>query len=174
MEQVKWFERDFAFKPTQNIFPAVLERLVGTPVRLEEKLKTIPTDVSTIRINDTWTIKENVGHLLDLEPLWQGRLDDILNGKADLRPADLQNSKTNLANHNATSMDELLHSFRRAREYTVSLLEDLREEDIFRSALHPRLKTPMRTLDLFLFVAEHDDHHLARITELVKLANQGK
>jgi hypothetical protein len=26
----------------------------------------------------------------------------------------------------------------------------------------------MRTMDLFLFVAEHDDHHLARITEMVK------
>jgi hypothetical protein len=37
------------------------------------------------------------------------------------------------------------------------------------SALHPRLKTPMRIIDLFLFVAEHDDHHLARITELARL-----
>jgi len=27
----------------------------------------------------------------------------------------------------------------------------------------------MRTMDLFLFVAEHDDHHLARVTELVKI-----
>jgi uncharacterized damage-inducible protein DinB len=174
MKQVNWFERDFAFKPAQNIFPAILERLMGTPVRLEEKLKTIPTDVATIRLDGTWTVKENVGHLLDLEPLWQGRLDDILTGKTDLRPTDLQNSKTSLANHNATPTDELLYSFRRARKYTVSLLEELREEDIFRSARHPRLKTPMRTLDLFLFVAEHDDHHLARITELTKFANQAK
>ena len=49
------------------------------------------------------------------------------------------------------------------------MLEQLTEEQIFLSALHPRLKTPMRTIDLFLFVADHDDHHLARITELVKL-----
>ena len=26
----------------------------------------------------------------------------------------------------------------------------------------------MRTIDLFIFVAEHDDHHLARITEIVR------
>ncbi len=26
----------------------------------------------------------------------------------------------------------------------------------------------MRTMDLYLFVAEHDDHHLARITELIE------
>ena len=38
--------------------------------------------------------------------------------------------------------------------------------DIFRTALHPRLETPMRMMDLFYFVAEHDDHHLARITAI--------
>jgi hypothetical protein len=27
-------------------------------------------------------------------------------------------------------------------------------------------------MDLFLFVAEHDDHHLARITELVRIRNR--
>jgi|GEM_PF-4393916 len=35
------------------------------------------------------------------------------------------------------------------------------------TALHPRLKTPMRIVDLAYFVAEHDDHHLSRIRELV-------
>ncbi len=52
------------------------------------------------------------------------------------------------------------------------MLDELEEELIFKSALHPRLKTPMRTIDLFLFVADHDDHHLARITELVKKVKQ--
>jgi hypothetical protein len=32
----------------------------------------------------------------------------------------------------------------------------------------------MRTMDLFLFVAEHDDHHLARITELARLIGDKK
>jgi hypothetical protein len=32
---------------------------------------------------------------------------------------------------------------------------------------HPRLKTPMRLIDHLYFVAEHDDHHHARIWELV-------
>jgi hypothetical protein len=44
----------------------------------------------------------------------------------------------------------------------------LKEEDVFKFSLHPRLKTPMRTIDLFTFVAEHDDHHLAKITEIVR------
>jgi hypothetical protein len=46
------------------------------------------------------------------------------------------------------------------------MIENIGEEIIFKSALHPRLKTPMRTMDLFLFVAEHDDHHLATISSI--------
>lgn len=169
MEKVKWFDRSFNFNTEQNIFPSVIERLRGTPVRLEEKFKTIPADLLVLKIDNTWSIKENIGHLTDLEPLWQGRLEDIVTGKVELRPTDLQNRKTDLANHNTKPLKELLNSFRQIRAQTVSMLEKINEETIFKSALHPRLKTPMRTMDLFLFVAEHDDHHLARITELLKL-----
>jgi len=169
MQQTKWFERKFNFDFTENIFPSIIERLAGTPARLEEKFATIPADIQTIRIEGTWSIKENVGHLTDLEPLWQGRLEDILNDKTELRPTDLQNSKTSKANHNAQTIEALLNDFRSIRKVTIDKISTLREDIIFKSALHPRLKTPMRTMDLFLFVADHDDHHLARITELVKL-----
>ena len=174
MEQVKWFDRNFNFEFTQNIFPSIRERLAGTPVRLEEKFKSIPSTILTSRINNTWTIKENAGHLIDLEPLWQGRLEDIISGQKELRAADLQNNRTKLANHNEKPLDEILYSFRQIRQQTISLLEEINEETVFSSALHPRLKTPMRTMDLFLFVADHDDHHLARITELVKIINEQK
>jgi uncharacterized damage-inducible protein DinB len=174
MKQEKWFSRAFDFSSSQNIFPSIIERLAGTPARLEEKFLYIPEETTTIQINDTWSIKENVGHLSDLEPLWQGRLEDILNGKTDLRPTDLANRKTSEANHNAVPMETLLQRFRQIRKQTVDLLKDLNEEQIWMSALHPRLKTPMRTMDLFLFVAEHDDHHLARITELGRLIESSK
>ena len=35
------------------------------------------------------------------------------------------------------------------------------------SMLHPRLKQPMRLVDHLFFAAEHDDHHLAVIWELI-------
>jgi uncharacterized damage-inducible protein DinB len=172
MQQIKWFERTFDSTSNQNIFPSILERLSGTPVRLEQKLTSLPADILSVRLDNTWTIKENVGHLTDLESLWQGRLEDILNNKTELRPTDLQNSRTTQANHDATATEKLLSDFRQIRQWTLKMLEPLNEEQIFKSALHPRLKTPMRTMDLFLFVAEHDDHHLARITELAKLIGQ--
>jgi uncharacterized damage-inducible protein DinB len=168
MEQVKWFDRSFDFGNTQQIFPSILERLRGTPARAEERFRSIPTDILTKREGSTWTIKENLGHLSDLEPLWQQRLDDIISGREELSPTDLQNTKTTLAGHNDTPAEELLYRFRQLRKATIILLEGIDEATVFKSALHPRLKTPMRTMDLFLFVADHDDHHLARITELMR------
>lgn len=169
MKSTKWFDRKFNFDSEQNTFPSIIERLSGTPARLEEKLKAIPADLLEVKPANTWSIKENIGHLTDLEPLWQGRLEDIINGETELRPTDLANKKTDNANHNAKSLTQLLADFRQIRLQTITMLEKLDEETIFKSALHPRLKTPMRTMDSFLFVAEHDDHHLARITELAKM-----
>ncbi|MBD2767425.1 DinB family protein [Hymenobacter sp. BT664] len=168
MEQLKWFARDFTHSADPRLLPSLLERLLGTPARLEEKLAAIAPPWLTARVAGTWTIQENVGHLADLEPLWLGRLEDIVAGEAELRPADLNNQATTQANHNATSLPELLQRFRQQRTHTVRRLSELDAEVLDRSALHPRMRTPMRPVDLFLFVAEHDDHHLARISELAR------
>ncbi len=144
--------------------PSVIERLEGTPLRIKHKLDGIDASLQTIKPDGKWSILEHVGHLSDLEPLWQGRFEDIMGGEKELRAADLQNTRTNEANHNKRSAADLVNEFSALRAATIDLLKGLREEEVFRSALHPRLKTPMRMIDMFTFVAEHDDHHLAKIT----------
>lgn len=169
MKQIRWFDRRFDFNGEQNIFPSIVERLRGTPVRLEEKIGLYSPEILTLQPDGTWSIAENIGHLIDLEPLWLGRLDDFMNGRTQLRPADLQNTRTHEANHNATPVSDLLKTFREVRRQMVERLENLGEQDVLRSALHPRLQQPMRLMDAFLFVAEHDDHHLARMTEIARM-----
>ena len=169
MKQIRWFDRKFDFSFKQNIFPSVIERLKGTPIRMKEKISKISKTNLTVKFEGKWSILENVGHLIDLEPIWLGRLEDILRNKKELRSADLENKKTDLANHNSRNVEEILQEFSEARNSIVNKLEMLTEKEIFQYALHPRLKTPLRIMDLFFFVAEHDDHHLARITEMDKL-----
>jgi uncharacterized damage-inducible protein DinB len=173
MKQIRWFERKFEFKENQNIFPSIIERLKGTPIRLVHKVSKIKEQHLTVKLEDTWSISENVGHLIDLEPLWLGRLEDIFNNKKEMRPADLENKKTEIANHNSRKIEALILEFTKNRETIVNQLETLSDDDVFKYALHPRLMTPMRIMDLFLFVADHDDHHLARISEINRLINQG-
>ncbi|MCR9250332.1 MAG: DinB family protein [bacterium] len=167
MGQVKWFERKFEYPSEQNILPSIIERLGGTHIRLVQKLDSVNEELLTRKIEDTWSILENLGHLNDLEPLWQGRLNDIITGNKFLREADLENTKTNIANHNEIPLEMLLEQFEKLRLQTVENLKNLSENQAFLSALHPRLQTPMRVIDLFSFVADHDDHHLARMTEIL-------
>lgn len=166
MTATKWFDRKFDFSAIQPDFPGVIERLRGTPLRLQHRLKEIPADLLRDQVSGQWSILEQVGHLGDLEPLWQGRLQDILDGEKFLRPADLTNRLTHEAGHNDFSPDLLLEHFRQLRHSTMEQLAGVRPEHLSLTALHPRLKTPMRIVDLFYFVAEHDDHHLAQISAI--------
>ena len=119
----------------------------------------------------TWSAQENAGHLVDLEPLWLARVRDYVEGSDELTPTDLQNRKTEEANHNNRDLALILRDFRTARECLMGKLQRL-DSSVFREAIpHPRLKVPMRLVDYLHFVAEHDDHHLARIWEIIA-ANQ--
>lgn len=164
----KWFDRKFRFDLSLNLYPLIVERLRGTPARLEERIADTSNEELTIRIENSWSIQENIGHLGDLEPLWIGRLQDLMSGAKELRPADLTNAATHNAHHNENQIEQILKSFRDARMNFVNRLEKLSKKEVLLNARHPRLKQPMRTIDLVYFVAEHDDHHLATIAELLR------
>ncbi|SKD09054.1 DinB superfamily protein [Chitinophaga ginsengisegetis] len=168
MKRTEWFSRIFPVIEDNGILPGIIERLSGTPARLEEIIRTTSPELLIIKTGEKWSINEETGHLADMEPLWLGRLEDLINGATELRVADLTNQKTHTANHNATPAPVLLQQFREQRQQLVIRLWSLNDEQLTKSALHPRLKTPMRIIDLAYFVAEHDDHHLAGIRQLFR------
>jgi uncharacterized damage-inducible protein DinB len=162
----RWFDRSFLSDLSPSIFPNIVERLRGTPARLEESLHNLPGSVLTKRWEKSWSIQENAGHLSDLETLWMGRVRDLQAGKTELTAADLTNRLTWERNHNDAPLEAILRSFRINRGTLVGELDTAEQSLLERSAKHPRLGTPMRLIDLAFFVAEHDDHHLARMTQL--------
>jgi uncharacterized damage-inducible protein DinB len=169
MTQELWFERTFDFTVPVSRFPGLLERLRGTPARLEERAGELPPPLLTRLQGDKWSVQENIGHLADVEPLWMRRAEQLFAGEPELVAADLTNRRTREANHNARPTSDILADFRAHRQQFVQLLSTADAAVLARSALHPRLRTPMRLIDLAVFVAEHDDHHLATITELARL-----
>jgi uncharacterized damage-inducible protein DinB len=145
--------------------------LRGTPVRLADRLQSIAPEILTKRDGERWSIQENAGHLLDLESLVSGRVDEYLAGANALHAADMSNRKTYEAAHNQLAMAAILTDFRNARMELVSRLDNLPFETFAAVAHHPRLNVPMRLVDMLFFQAEHDDYHLARISELIRLFN---
>jgi uncharacterized damage-inducible protein DinB len=162
-----WFERKFAFSFPVEVWPNVCARLRGTPPRLEETLRDRSHEILIRKMQGKWSAQEHAGHLLDLEELWLTRAEDYVAGSQDLSVADLRNRKTDEADYNTRSLEQILRQFREARGGLLRRVGELNSSLFARAIPHPRLKTPMRLVDHLYFVAEHDDHHLARMWELV-------
>jgi uncharacterized damage-inducible protein DinB len=162
-----WFERKFEFSFHEELFPNLCARLRGTPARLEEVVRDRRRELLVRRPEQKWSAQEHAGHLSDLELLWLVRVDDFAAGAKQMTAADLSNRKTDEAHHNARKIEEILADFRKARLGLLERVEHLNPAAFESIILHPRLQQPMRVVDHLYFVAEHDDHHLARIWEII-------
>ena len=162
----KWFERSFSILDPALRLPGIIERLKGTPWRLRGILSVIPEHQLTEKISGQWSIQENVGHLLDLEPLWLQRVRELMDKKLEMYAADLKNTSTSRAAHNTSNIEDIMTAFTIDRMLLISAFESMSDDVKSHQCLHPRLKIPMRPVDLGYFIAEHDDHHLARVNEI--------
>lgn len=162
-EVVPWVNRNFTFDFPVSLYPNILARVRGTPPRLEDAVHGLSRAHLIVKHSGKWSIQENAGHLLDAEELFRRRLQEYQAGAETLTPAPYQNIELK---HNDRQIGTILSDFRAAREGQVELLTSLRPDDFARTAWHARLKVAMRLVDHLLFIAEHDDHHLAHIWEL--------
>lgn len=169
VEQAKWIDLKFSFDYPVGKFPSLIERLRGTPIRLEEFVKELSKEKLIKKHDEKWSIQEHIGHLIDLEALLGQRIDDFENNVEVLTSADMSNAKTYGAKHNEASITTLLSEFKETREKHITRLESYNDATITKTALHPRLNKPMRVVDLTYFFAEHDDHHLAIMRRLINM-----
>lgn len=165
--QTPWFHRRFNFDFPVTNFPVIFSRLEGSLFRLNAVLQN--ADDERCSYSETgWSVKEHLGHLSDLEDLWWKRLNDFLENKTILTAADLNNTKTKEAGHNEKTLNNLLQAFAIERQKILEAVYDFDSGMLSRLSEHPRLNQPMRLIDSLYFVAEHDDHHITAISNLLR------
>lgn len=168
MQRTKWTERKFSFDFPEGWMPNILERLRGTSARISALTSALTEDEAAGKSNGKWSLKEHIGHLGDLEDLHEGRIEDLIARKDTLRGADMSNAKTDTAGHDHRSISQLIRDFTEKRNRLVLRFEQLDDTTQRFHAKHPRLQKPMRPIDIAFFTAEHDDHHLATMREILK------
>jgi uncharacterized damage-inducible protein DinB len=141
--------------------------LSGITIRLKDLTSNLSEETLNLQLNERWSIKEHIGHLIDLEDLHIGRITDFVNRKQTLRAADMSNKQTYAANHNEKPISKLINEFDSKRFIFVSTLSNLDDETQYFSSMHPRLKVPMKLVDMAFFTAEHDEHHMTSINEIL-------
>jgi uncharacterized protein YeeX (DUF496 family) len=166
MLKTKWVEKKFKFDLLQDEFSNILNRLRDTPEKIEQLVFSVSPEILKKIINDSWSIQEHIGHIIDLEELHEGRIDDFINKAEQLRAADMTNKKTHKADHNQRETTKLLQELMTTREKLVNRLGELDDSVLSHVSIHPRLDQPMRPIDMAQFVAEHDDHHINAIIDL--------
>ena len=164
MEKFEWFERQFTFGLPARMLPFYLERLEGTFARIEKKVAGIPEGILSDKLDGKWSVKENIAHLAEVDEIALKRIDEMKQGISPMTPAVIQPGR----NYNAQSILEILQFFRTNRNKNLQKYKSLASDDLLKSSLHPRLKVQMTPVDLAWFDAEHDDHHLVRINEILK------
>ncbi len=111
-----WIERKFSYDHlTEADFPSLVDRLRATPARIESTVKDLPREILTRRDGGSWSIQEQVGHLLEVDALHDGRLTDYDAAASVLRPADMENTRTHAARYNDREIEEVLAGFRGVR-----------------------------------------------------------
>jgi uncharacterized damage-inducible protein DinB len=166
--QTRWIERNFQFDFPVSLFPVIFSRLEGSLFRLHRILMNADEDFCSSSGNGSWSVKENLGHLYDLELLWWKRLQDFKDKKEFLTAADMNNTKTKEAGHNEKTLEQLLQQFTIERQKMLETVYGFDREMLSLSSIHPRLNQEMRLVDSLFFVAEHDDHHIAIISGLLR------
>jgi uncharacterized damage-inducible protein DinB len=164
MKKLEWFERQFTFGLPEGMLPFYLERLGGTLARIEQKVSGIPEPVLSDKLDGKWSVKENIAHLAEVDEIALKRIDEMKQGISPMSPAVIQPGR----DYNAQPIAEVLRFFKTNRDKNLQKYRGLTAEDLKRSSLHPRLKVQMTAVDLAWFDAEHDDHHLVRVNEILK------
>jgi len=163
----RWFDRKFDRSLGAEQFDQQLNRLAQFPAALRQVLDNCSKAITTVKPDGKWSVNENVGHLFLLEPLWCKRFQEIKDDCKHMSPADLNNTATEQASFNELLTEDLLERFRAEREKTVLLLQGMSREDLLKQSIHPRLGQPMTVTDMMYFVAEHDEHHLRAIQQII-------
>ncbi|HEU5311282.1 MAG TPA: DinB family protein [Candidatus Eisenbacteria bacterium] len=162
----RWAERKFAFVHPPWMLADFLERLRGVVPRLGPFLNGVSHEFAHRHVDGTWSIAQNVGHLSDVEDLWQERLDDLRRGRERYTPADPVRFQAAAARHEGRPLTAIVEELATRRRALVAAMESAPPALHLASAFHERLQCPMRLVDCAQFYAEHDDHHLLRIRAL--------
>jgi hypothetical protein len=167
MKKVEWFERQFSFGVPAGMLPFYLERLQGTSARLSKKVEGISEEILSNKLDGKWSVKQNIGHLAEVDEIANKRIDEMMKGITPMSPAVFEPK----LDYNVKPVKEILALFEKSRKENLKKYSELNDEALMKSSLHPRLKVQLTPVDLAYFDAEHDDHHLVRINEILTILN---
>lgn len=162
-ERIDWFDRKFHFGLAPGMLPLLFERLQGTVWRMENKVKGVRDHTLSEKPGGKWSVKQHIGHLAEVDQINNKRIDEILGGAPTMSPAVFEPQ-----DYSTWPVANVIAFFNETRQSNLAKYAGLTTKEMMLTSVHPRLKVAMNPVDLAFFDAEHDDHHLLKITDILK------
>jgi hypothetical protein len=152
----------------QNLAPTAIEIVAGTPGVLRALLASVPPSTLQEPVDDGWSPKDVVAHLLDVEQVaFTDRMRRILNeDRPRILPID-PSARLDQLDYRSWPPDRLLDELKRRRGENVAMLRGLSSEQFARVGDHAEAGE-VSVSDLAHYCAVHDMMHLAQIAKMLQ------
>jgi uncharacterized damage-inducible protein DinB len=142
----------------------ILEGLSEGLSQLVDFVKSIPEEKLEYRYADgKWTIKDIILHMIDTERIFTYRALRISRGDKTPLPGFEENDYVPVAFANNRSVESLLAEFESVRKATISLFENLKEEQLLFLGTASNNAISVRAIGSI--ITGHQNHHLNVIQE---------
>lgn len=142
-----------------------LDQLIIFPAALKGVIEKIDSKLLLDRPQQKWSIQTNIGHLLTMESLWIGRLDDFFLERPTLRPWNGTNADTDDAQFDLQNITQILEDFASIRTAHIRMIKENIELLSARSCLHEGSGKQITFQEHLQWIVSHDQQHLHIINE---------
>lgn len=150
------------------LYPALVCRLKTQHLAAAEIVKHIDEQ----RLNNQpepgkWSIKDNIAHLVSYQPVFIGRVHQMLKGGTPTFSAYRADDEADFTEARGLSLNDMLSKLNGNRRQILELITNLPDDQLSLKGTHPKYGTLMITewTEFFLL---HEAHHLFTMFRLAK------
>jgi len=155
-----YYERYISLLPDDDII-SILEVQKKTS---EEFLKTLSEEQGNISYAEgKWTIKEVIGHIIDVERVMAYRALSFSRNEEQSLPGFEQDDYITNSNYSQRSVEDLINEFKAVRNANLIMFKSFSDEMLNRSGIASYNKVTV--LALIYIIAGHEKHHIKILKE---------
>ena len=150
------------------LYPALVCRLKTQHLAVTEIVKHIDEQ----RLNHhpepgKWSIRDNIAHLVSYQPVFIGRVNQMLKGDTPTFNAYRADDEADFIEARGLSLNDMLSKLNGNRRQILELITNLPDDQLSLKGTHPKYGTLMITewTEFFLL---HEAHHLFTMFRLAK------
>ncbi len=146
-------------------FAAHIATLTAFPARLAA----LVTQLSDTQLHfrpdaKEWSVLENIGHLIEIDPLYVDRIDRILSEECPVFAPFDPDAGVRAADYQHQSLTELLATYSARRQSTIDGLSTIEPDELTRVGIHAKFGE-ISVARLVELLAGHDEVHYTQITK---------